>query len=523
MANPPEAENQRTKTEDLASRRIEVFERLYGTVALRLAYHAAFPLTLTSDLLYCLRETFVPECPWYVVADVLLSGLCQPAGYDLYEIEPRTRDRLLRGLCDEFKEQRLKELADFMSHYINSRLQSNGNDRALVFGHRPDWTALAYLNSEQKDLIDIIEEELGKLDTSDAKDRIRWGVLVESYADLLSEKGFKPLRLREIAEKIFDGEPIADKLVERTPNPEPEEKLQPFDFETVTVNAREEVINREQKRAYYFVEYLGEEAGKPSELGIEMVAIPGGQFLMGTEDEEIERLVKKFDWDGYRREKPQHQVSVEPFFMGKYPVTQAQWRFVAQLPQVGRELKTDPSNFKGDNLPVERVSWYDAEEFCKRLSEYTGREYRLPSEAEWEYACRAGTTTPFYFGETITGELANYAASDIFADEPKGEDRNKTTEVGTFFPNSFGLYDMHGNVWEWCSDIYHNNYEKVPIDDNSIDSDNDNHSRVLRGGSWFNNPEVCRSAYRNGDVPDLDYSIFGFRVVCGGVPSRILQ
>ncbi|MEO0971113.1 MAG: formylglycine-generating enzyme family protein, partial [Cyanobacteria bacterium J06639_18] len=164
-------EETKSSKENLAIRRIEVFERLYGTVALHLAYHAAFPLTLTSDLLYCLRENFVQYCPWYVVADVLLSGLCQPAGYDLYEIDPKTRDCLLRKLCDEFEGQRLNELADFMSQYINSRLNSNGSDRALVFGHRPQWTALAYLKPEQKDLIDTIKEELRNLASSaDAKD-----------------------------------------------------------------------------------------------------------------------------------------------------------------------------------------------------------------------------------------------------------------------------------------------------------------------------------------------------------------
>ncbi len=144
---------------------------------------------------------------------------------------------------------------------------------------------------------------------------------------------------------------------------------------------------------------------------------PGGTFLMGTEDEEIERLVKKFNWEGFRRERPQHEVTVPPFFMGKYPITQAQWKAIASRTdlKVKQDLDFKPAYFKdrpdSDRRPVEQVNWYDAVEFCARLSKLTGREYRLPSEAEWEYACRAGTTTPFYFGETITGELANYNAS----------------------------------------------------------------------------------------------------------------
>ena len=152
--------------------------------------------------------------------------------------------------------------------------------------------------------------------------------------------------------------------------------------------------------------------------------------------------------------------------MGKYPVTQAQWRFVAaQLPQVNRELEIDPSRFKGDNLPVETISWLDAEEFCQRLSHHTGRLYRLPSEAEWEYACRAGTTTPFHFGETISPEFANYNGEYTYGNGEKGVYRKQTTPVGSFqVANPFGLYDIHGNVWEWCADDWHKNYQGAPSD-----------------------------------------------------------
>ncbi len=182
--------------EDLTTRRIRVFQGRYGKEALDLACHAAFPLTLTSDLLYCLRENFVPEYRWYRVPDVLLSGLCEPAGYDLYEMEGKTRDRLLRLLCEKFKEQRLKELANFMSQYITNRLQGEENNRAFVFGEFPQWTALAYLSSDAQEAIAAIKQELQKLTAStDSKQRIRWAALVESYADLLSEKNFQPLLL----------------------------------------------------------------------------------------------------------------------------------------------------------------------------------------------------------------------------------------------------------------------------------------------------------------------------------------
>ncbi|CCI20791.1 SUMF1/EgtB/PvdO family nonheme iron enzyme [Microcystis aeruginosa] len=297
---------------------------------------------------------------------------------------------------------------------------------------------------------------------------------------------------------------------------EPKQLLSVFNFEVVGVNAKGEQIKKESKQSQYFREDLGKG------ITLEMVAIPGGTFLMGTEDEEIERLVKKFNWEGFRRERPQHEVTVPPFFMGKYPITQAQWKAIASRTdlKVKQDLDFKPAYFKdrpdSDRRPVEQVNWYDAIEFCARLSKLTVREYRLPSEAEWEYACRAGTTTPFYFGETITGELANYNASNTYADEPNGEYRNETTRVGQFPPNAFGLYDMHGNVREWCADTWHDNYDGAPTDGSVwIENGNDNRS-PLRGGSWGYNPTYCRSAIR------YDYYFrrvnrinnYGFRVAC---------
>jgi formylglycine-generating enzyme required for sulfatase activity len=560
--SPPltQPNNQANSTrEDLTTRRIRVFAQRYGEKALFLAYHAAFPLTLTSDLLYCLRENFVTDCPWYAVADVLQSGLCQPAGYDLYEMEGKTRDALLRRLCNEFGEQRLKELANFMSQYVTSRLRVEDNNRALVFGERPNWTALAYMSPDAQELIDIIKQELQRLTASaDAKERIRWGVLVENYAELLTEKGFQPLLL-EWAQQIFDGEPIQDEEEKQvaavmgvflqpfdfdvavitpdiTSDNEPGEELQSFEFETVTVDARGQVINKEPNQAFYFVEVLGgvqtsptsnygqieqtsqieqeldnlqPEQEEPVALGIEMVAIPGGTFEMGSPENEPER---------HESESPQHTVTVQPFFISKYPVTQAQWLFIAQLPQINQELDPEPSRFKGANRPVERVSWYDAVEFCSRLSQYTGRPYSLPSEAEWEYACRAGTTTPFHFGETITSELANYDANYTYGAGVKGTYREETTSVGSFgVANAFGLYDMHGNVWEWCADHWHENYQGAPTD-GSAWLTNNNFRLLLRGGSWHSYPASCRCAYRIIYNPEYHRNI-GFRVVCTAADS----
>ena len=260
------------------------------------------------------------------------------------------------------------------------------------------------------------------------------------------------------------------------------------------------VIRRERKQAHYFVEKLGEL------LGLDMILIPAGTFLMGSPKDELDRN----DDEG-----PQHDVRVSSFFMGRYPVTQAQWRFVAGLTQVNRELDLDPSNFKGDDHPVERVSWHDAVEFCDRLAKHTGRPYRLPTEAEWEYACRAGTQTPFYFGKTLTTELANYNGNYTYNDGSKGEYRETTTSVDHFgIANAFGLCDMHGNVREWCQDHWHSGYEGAPTDGSAWLSKDENASRVVRGGSWFDDPWYCRSACRHYFTPDSRLDDVGFRVVC---------
>ena len=282
-----------------------------------------------------------------------------------------------------------------------------------------------------------------------------------------------------------------------------------YEFEVVTVNSSGEKVKLVSKKANYFRDDLR------NGISLDMVSIPGGSFMMGTEDQEIERLVKKFDWEGFRREKPQHQVKIKPFFMGKYPITQKQWKVIASFPKVNHFLLPDPSRFKDDNLPVENVSWFDAIEFCQRLSLMTGKKYRLPTEAEWEYACRSGTTTPFHFGETITEDLANYDASQIYGNEPKAEEyRTKTTPVGSFPPNAFGLYDMHGNIWEWCEDDWHDNYNGAPSN-GSANLSRTSKTKVVRGGSWDNFSRDCRSACRFNSNPFFRYnSIIGFRVAC---------
>ncbi|MDF5713919.1 MAG: formylglycine-generating enzyme family protein, partial [Rhizonema sp. NSF051] len=292
-----------------------------------------------------------------------------------------------------------------------------------------------------------------------------------------------------------------------TTTPSTSISLQVFEFDMATVDIQSESsdgnsvrVNSDRRKAQGFTEDIG------NSVVLEVVYMPGDEFLMGSPETEAE---------SYDEERPQQQVTVEPFFMGKYPVTQVQWQVVAALPKVDIDLNRNPSFFNGDNRPVECICWYDAVEFCKRLSQITKRNYWLPSEVEWEYACRAGTTTPFHLGETITTELANYNGNYIYNHGDKGEYREQTTLVGSFPANAFGLYDMHGNIWEWCADTLHINYEGAPRDGSAWlkDYNTDNQMRLLRGGSWHSYPENCRCAYRYWSPSTHSSFNIGFRVV----------
>ena len=282
------------------------------------------------------------------------------------------------------------------------------------------------------------------------------------------------------------------------PTPTPAPTLQRFDFEVVTVDVRGNISSRQHRQAQFISEDLG------SGAILDMVAIPGGSFVMGSPTSEAERM---------ENEGPPRTVNISPFFMGKYPVTQEQYQAV---------MGNNPSHFKGSleskQLPVDEVTWDKAVEFCHKLSQKTGKTYRLPSEAEWEYACRAGTTTPFYFGETITPNLVNYNGNYPYGAAPKGVERKETTDVGRFLPNAFGLYDMHGNVWEWCSDKWHDNYNGAPTDGSSWETGTDKY-RVLRGGSCSDNAVYCRSALRVSSLEGLRWWPWGFRVALASVSS----
>jgi formylglycine-generating enzyme required for sulfatase activity len=261
-------------------------------------------------------------------------------------------------------------------------------------------------------------------------------------------------------------------------------------------------------------------------VALTMLRIPAGSFVMGAPETEAK---------SNERERPVHRVTLGEFLLGQTPITQAQWRAVATWQRREHEdgelwpeaLDPDPVEkledselFEGERRPVVNVSWHDAMAFCQRLRLRTGKNYTLPSEAQWEYACRAGTITPFHFGDTISTKLANYDGSEVYGDGEKGDFRQQTTDVASFPANPWGLHDMHGNVWEWCADHWHGNYEGAPkdgrawIDEEAKENKNETKRRLLRGGSWFGRPAYCRSAYRSIGLPDDRDLGIGFRVCC---------
>ncbi|MEB3342814.1 MAG: SUMF1/EgtB/PvdO family nonheme iron enzyme [Okeania sp.] len=310
------------------------------------------------------------------------------------------------------------------------------------------------------------------------------------------------------SEKLEETSPFPTKPLKPLPLPpkermpkETSEKKSPFpkgvipdkfSFEVIKVNSQGQEISRRRQEAEFFREYLDEK------VVLEMVYIPGGNFLMGSPKDEFERESD---------ENLQHKVTLQPFFISKYPITQNQYQAI---------MGNNPSRFKGGSRPVESVSWDEATNFRKKLRKKTGKIYRLPSESQWEYACRAGTTTSFYFGETITPELVNYDGNYPYGNAPQGKFLKQTTALGRFPPNAFGLYDMHGNVWEWCQDLWHNNYNGAPTDGTAWEIWGQSKyrlHRVIRGGSWVNYSRDCRCARRSCSSGDRFSINRGFRVV----------
>jgi formylglycine-generating enzyme required for sulfatase activity len=506
MAEEPVSTPHRT-----AKQRVELFRATASRTARQLAgLMAAIPVSL--PVIDLLRDEFLPDAQQDHVAEVLLSGLLRRCDADesevcQYEFFDGVRDLLIDGVPIAKTTAILDRLSEIIAQKAGRTINDfealltvlEESENALGESALPFATVgldvLRRLGGDYQELA----ERYGRRELSSVGERETQTVdllLEEREYEVAKIVNFPPLQ-------TFEYEPaIITNILER------------FEFETATISRRNKkwMIHRRRSSAWGYTESLNDE------VGLEMVLIPGGTFVMGAPEDEPESR---------DNERPQHEVTLKPFYMGRYAVTQAQWRVVANYPQVERELNPEPSEFKGDNHPVEKVSWNDVIEFCRRLSAHTGLEYKLPSEAQWEYATRAGTQTPFHFGETIAPDLANYRGIDIVTKDgtysgsyrsgPRAKlNREQTTDVGYFPANVWGLYDMHGNVFEWCEDHYHSNYQGVPNDGSAwIDEDRINTNRVMRGGSWTRCPRNCRSAYRSSYIPrDFINDDVGFRVVC---------
>ncbi|MCX5980667.1 MAG: SAV_2336 N-terminal domain-related protein [Nostocales cyanobacterium LacPavin_0920_SED1_MAG_38_18] len=518
---------QEPQTQDIPQISLSNEERVYqfrissSPLARNLVSLLASAPVINLPVVRLIQKNFLPQSEKivHVIAEVFLGGILKPTkeitpdthpDYVEYRfIDEEIRDIFLQDSCRMDSEQIIHKI----SEYIAKQLGKNRKEFQALLKNPQELEKL----KNEKNLQNLNFEYFATITVKVLK---RLGGAYALLADEIEQSQYLQSDNNNQAFFEFSFEVATITIT----------NLQPFEFEVATIEPKqtgglfglgqktELIVKRRRQQSQYFIENL------ENTVQLEMVEIPGGSFQMGAPQTEK---------DSSDSERPQHQVNVPTFFMGKYPVTQAQWKAVAALPRVNRELKPNPSHFKGDgstsltnHRPVEQVSWYDAVEFCLRLSKHTKRQYRLPSEAEWEYACRAGTTTPFHFGETITTDLANYRGTDneafkwlgSYGQGPKGVYREETTEVGSFeVANNFGLYDMHGNVWEWCQDHWHDNYKGAPIDGSVwISNKESNNERLLRGGSWFYDPGHCRSAYRDYGSLALNYYNIGFRVVCSG-------
>jgi len=528
-----------------AEQLVQRFDTTASALAKRLAgLMSLVPVSL--PIIYLLQETMLRDSTPLHMAEVFMSGLVQRddetslngtdeshrTAHKVYEFVPHVRELLSSSVTAKTAEVVLNRVSQYIGNRLGKSIYSftallmleqelgeDGGTELLQFAQITK-QVLKRMGGGYAALVEALEEPVVSPPSVGHSPQppadypplnvlnFKTARFVDPGAEI-GEDNFPPIYREEFTTTAITVEP------EDAPQPT---DLQPFEFTVATIqrNATRQqqgkwVIQRQQQQAYRLFEPLT----ITGDVLLEMVSIPGGTFLMGSPDNEPDRS---------SRESPQHEVTVEPFFMGRYPITQVQWQFVAGLPQVERELDPDPSpRFKGNTLPVEQVSWYDAVEFCDRLNRFiesrvsqpTKRTYRLPTEAEWEYACRAGTRTPFHFGETITPQLANYKGTETYNDGPKGENRQKTTPVEHFgSANSFGLCDMHGNLWEWCQDHWHGNYEGAPTDGSAWLTENEDARRVRRGGSWNYNPVTCRSASRYNNYPRETFDHIGFRIVC---------
>ena len=511
------------------------FQHLASQDSRRLmALFAAAPV-LTLPVMRLIQAALLEGTGTAALAEVVLSGLLRPLDRnpkadnrsDLEAVQfsfaAPIREALLRQQSPTSTLQVIEEVTDFIAAHWSRK--GWGSFRAFLL----DPSIAAPPGQERS-------QHFANL----AADII--AALGGSYASFAE-------RLRQAQRKdpwprnLFRFEPLEAEAAQllRIPGPEPvafttvmEHPVEPWRFSFSRVAADGELITGNGRGYREVLRDAVPHASDPqsgtrrpaTETFLPLLHIPSGRFLMGSPEVEEGR---------YDDEGPQHEVELREFFLSQTPITQAQWRAVAEWTRREHEdadlwpekLEPDPvarleaaERFRGEQRPVVAVSWHEAMAFCQRLRLRTGKNYTLPSEAQWEYACRAGTTTPFHFGETISTELANYDGRQVYANGEKGEYRQQTTDVRQFHANAWGLYDMHGNVWEWCADHWHGSHDGAPQDGHPwIEPENDKNEsetkpRLLRGGSWCDDPRDCRSAYRNYSRPVSRNHVIGFRVCC---------
>ncbi len=508
--------------------RIDSFILLASPTARQLASLLASAPVITLPIVRLIKQAMLPQASALQIAEVLMSGLLEVSGsqkanfsnaeriaYQL--VDEEVRERLRAGTKVVDAQRVLKEVSSYVAENLGKSVdQFWALIRSPNSGKASEETAfLSAFATVTAQILRGLGPEFAEI-----ADRLTLRQ-INPAPDLEPEfAGIPPLEdfSFEVPTIIFEEEDewpaiemqtveVATISLETTDDVSFDVSLlEPFTFQIVKLLQGQMPWKWDTSYRSGDAQRFIEPLGISDALELEMIRIPAGEFIMGSPENEQQRKPN---------ESPQHQVYVDDFFMGRYPVTQAQWKAVAALPQEKIALKISYSRFKGDDLPVERISWDEAVEFCQRLSKKTGINYRLPSEAEWEYGCRAGTKTPFHFGATITTDLANYDGRSSYRQEPEGEYRDQTTPVDQFgIANNFGLCDLHGNVLEWCADAWHDNYEGAPTDGSVWEEGGDDNRKVVRGGSWRDVPGDCRSASRSYNSSVNRLYLIGFRVVC---------
>jgi formylglycine-generating enzyme required for sulfatase activity len=538
------------KTEDpiLPLRR---FQYLASSDAKQLMGLFAAAPVLTLPVMRLIQAALLETTAPVAMAEVLLSGLLHPIDREA-AIDPETLQLtfappIRAALLKQQSPRRTLDVIEAVTDFIAAHWSQHGWGSFRAFLTDPAVAAPVWQadTSHFATLAADIIAQLGGAYTTFAE-RLRVAQRKEPWPRNL-------FRFQEVEAEsaVMIRSPVLEPMAFSTVNRE-REKAEIFSFETAGLDGKKLIKKAGHCRGYR--EPLGRVSGEGLGLNVSslkvdyqsfltMLHIPSGSFLMGSSAD---------DSGGYADERPQHTVHLKEFFLSRTPVTQAQWRAVAAWQPSEEEdpwlleLDSDPvaqlnnpDRFHGDDRPVVNVSWHDAMEFCRRLRVRTGKSYGLPSEAQWEYACRAGTITPFHFGATLTTELANYDGNYVYGKGLKGVYRKQTTDVETFPANAWGLYDLHGNVWEWCADDWHESYEGAPEDGRAwLEYSGKNNapalkssimnqvsrlglkglpterSKLLRGGSWDHSPWLCRSAFRLHYSPVNRFDFVGFRVCC---------